>query len=568
MTDRFCPLVADSLPLYADGQLSPGAAAAVAEHLEQCPECAALYRKMMRGEFEVGTTPEPPGAMTGHPRWEAGVLRKLGRRLLAVLLVAALAWGAVGVYSYILARQAGQRALANAFYTLARDVEMRLTQAAMAFEAIAAQLATLEPQALGSTIEYLYEAGDGLRLLGLLDAALHGEPGDPAAAYTRQVEDACDYLRQCLAFDALAGRMNSRDAGPLDVEFATAAARSLGRLAEAVALGPGSHGGTRPVIEFDEGRREGAVSLARDLTESCRLYRQEAALQPGTHPASIDTEGAIAAAREGMEKYAQFSRLTPQELEGLLAAGVAEEFIDAWRGLHYWRVTFGPAERPSEQAEAMVDARSGELLGWLWPGPGTRLPAGLQPPPTPATPGDDDVTAVEASGAAAGFLASAAAGGYGSDAEYVLLGASFHRRWIVVITPRRGVMTNYADPVVVTVDAKLGSVIGACRLTRTSETGWNPQVGAEAAAEEGGRRIASILGMAGAPRVTVFPSLYRMEWGGVRAAWCVETPESPLSGLKVFIDAATGRYLGVHGTGRRTGPEFSYSEYVSWGFRR
>ncbi len=523
---------------------------------------------MVSGAFEVrpatvggGDADDQASGASGQGRlrqWESGVLRRVGRRVVAVLLVAALAWGAVGAYSYITARQAGQRAVLNAYISLATDLRMRLTQASIAFGAIASDIAILESEALGSTIEYLYETTDAARLLRLLDTAITGE-SENFAAYTWQVAEASDAVRQVLGWDALGGRMNSRDVGPVDLEFAAMVSQQLERLGEAVTLGPESRGGSRPRIDFDRSRRDNAIAIAREIQDLCRVYREEASVEPGRWLPQVSGDEAISLAREGIKRYSEYSGLSSEQLDALLGEAAAEEYLDGWRGLHFWRVRFGPAARGWEQAQGLVDARSGALIGWLWP---HGLWAGPVQPPTPQE-SDIRVSAGEAAEVAAAFLAS-----LDEERQYVYVGAHFEASWVVVFAPRRGGMVNYADPVVVVVHGDSAAVKGCYQLTHSPDLPWAPAVSAQMAAEAGARKLASVLGRAEPPEVRVAPVLYRMEWGGVRTAWAVETnpPTDPRPDLKVFIDAATGRYLGLHGIGGRSG--FNYSEYVSWGFHR
>ena len=66
--DKQCEIVQDLLPLYVDGACSESSAAMVKEHLENCPECKALYEKLCSDTGEETLKAEMTGVVAKHEK--------------------------------------------------------------------------------------------------------------------------------------------------------------------------------------------------------------------------------------------------------------------------------------------------------------------------------------------------------------------------------------------------------------------------------------------------------------------------------------------------------------------
>lgn len=82
-----CDIIKDLLPLYAEGLASEKSRAAIEEHLEECDDCRAIYRKM--------TEPKPPVCYDREPaesfqRYVKKNKRKLALKTAAVTVIVVL----------------------------------------------------------------------------------------------------------------------------------------------------------------------------------------------------------------------------------------------------------------------------------------------------------------------------------------------------------------------------------------------------------------------------------------------------------------------------------------------
>ena len=98
-----CYLVRDLLPLYKDQVCEPDTAAAVREHLEECPDCRALWEKMQ------GIAPAEVEMERTKAREQAAALQRVRRAhrkkrvltaLAAAAVTAAVGCAGLGVYAY------------------------------------------------------------------------------------------------------------------------------------------------------------------------------------------------------------------------------------------------------------------------------------------------------------------------------------------------------------------------------------------------------------------------------------------------------------------------------------
>ncbi|MBR5740262.1 MAG: zf-HC2 domain-containing protein [Firmicutes bacterium] len=97
MTNKLpCYIVKDMLPLYADDLLSPESEKNVKEHLDECPDCGALYKQMV--------SPEPEISEVAEDKAEVDFLKKVNRKKKNLLIASALIVALVACGAFINAR--------------------------------------------------------------------------------------------------------------------------------------------------------------------------------------------------------------------------------------------------------------------------------------------------------------------------------------------------------------------------------------------------------------------------------------------------------------------------------
>lgn len=551
-----CALVQELLPLYLDGELGPEAEEQVREHLQDCPQCRreaerARVREATpspgQGTMPSATVPDASGQGKGRSnggspdleRQEQRVLRRVGRMLLIGMLIAAVAVGGVGVYSYVTGERLGRRALINAFITGQVALAAGIVEAAGPVEAVATSSADREELLQGS-MESLQQAYRWLKVLEDICPAVLPEQD---RYDTQLISDALHTSRW--VGGSVAGRWRTGQEGPLDPEFLTELGALLRELAAALRPGPQTAGGSRPRLDWSAERPRQIATAAEAVRDLCGTYRAEGALEPGTRLPAVGPGEAVARAQELLGVGEQ-------------TGGEAQEFIDWWHGVHYWRVDVpyeGPKVHPSARARVWIDARDGQGLGFSVP---WVSPASDEPP---AVSGEEAVAAVRAYLARGDGRFGLPEGRSYLLTAYVQGGGSY---WDVVFVPAVDGVVYYSDPLEVRVSGADAAVVGCAALTRPAAASGGWSFDRSTAGRIGAERLARLMDVDVSPEPeSVERAVYRFGDGGTRCAWAVtvessesyrkehaiqrpdeEGPDPAPTHVVAFVDGETGAYLG------------------------